>query len=303
LDLVYSGPDLILSVSLCYAAFDFADMAVQIWSDTNRTETAFDNTYDATTLIYTFAALRQAMGQDDSTSISDRGQLQLASKSSWLTDREGVSQTLAGRASFNPELYLRSFADIGFGSKQYITDPNVGNISGVILSGASCPEASPADADCATPNRMHIWLIQEILRTGGSIAFAMQTMITLLSSMTYYDQMGQFDKSTAANITLFQIASVPVAYRGFVIVMVMLGIHFVTLATIVLLFLRRTFFSRLGACWSTLAKVGAGDVAEHLRYSTLLSDDQVQKEMQRHAVGHDKVQLEEVGEGAVFTHG
>lgn len=46
-------------------------------------------------------------------------------------------------------------------------------------------------------------LVQEILKTNGSIAFALQTMITLLTSMAYYDQMGQFDKWTQAELTSF----------------------------------------------------------------------------------------------------
>lgn len=47
--------------------------------------------------------------------------------------------------------------------------------------------------------------MQEILKTNDSIAFALQTMITLLSSMTYYDQMDQFDKWTQAEVAFFEM--------------------------------------------------------------------------------------------------
>lgn len=306
LDLVYSKSNVILSVSLCYAAFDFADMPVEISSNINRTETSFDPIYDPSTSTYTFAALRQAMGQDKTVSLSHRDQLQLAGKPSWLTSPGENSGPLTNSANDpqSSELYLRTLADIGFNSKDDLSSGNIGNISGIILSGATCPGAPPADADCVVPEMMHIWLIQEILRTGGTVAFALQTMITLLSGMTYYDQMGQFDKATAANTTMFQVASVAVAYRGLAAVAAVMLVHSAAVAATLALFLRRTSFSRLGACWSALAQVATGeDVAEHLRRATLLSDGQVEEEMKKKAIGHDKVRLEVVGEDVVFTHG
>lgn len=304
LDLVYSRSNVILSVSLCYAAFDFADVPVQISSNINRTETSFDPVYDSNTSMYTFAALRKAMGQDKSTSLADRGQLELAGKPSWLTSPGENFAPLSNSANdpSSSELYLRSLADIGFDSKMDISMGNIGNISGIILPDFTCPDATATDAECVVPELMHIRLVQEILRTGGTIAFALQTMITLLSGMVYYDQMGQFDKVTAADMTMFQVASVPTAHRGFVVVAAMLLVHLGTVATILLLFLRRTSFSRLGACWSTLAQVGTGDVARHLGYSTLLSDGQVEEEMRKHGIGHEKVHLEAAGEDIRFTH-
>lgn len=218
LGLVYSKSNVVLSVSLCYAAFDFADMSVDISSNTNRTETSFDPVYDTNTSMYTFTALREAMGQNQTASLSDRRQLQLAGKSSWLTNpgensAVNVSSTSlqpSTGTSFSSELYLRSLADMGVSSKLVFALGNIGNISAIIVPGATCPEAPLEDVDCVVPDIMHIWLIQEILRTGGSIAFALQTMITLLSSNIYYDQMGQFDKVTEANTTMYQVASVPV---------------------------------------------------------------------------------------------
>ncbi|ROV99087.1 hypothetical protein VMCG_06646 [Cytospora schulzeri] len=318
LDLIYSRSNVILSATLCYAAFDFADMPVEISSNTNRTETSFDPVYDPHTSTYTFAALRQAMGQNRSDTLADRGQLQLASRpdGSWLTtpgENTGPLSTSANDPQ-SSELYLRSLADLGLASKMDMSDGNIGNISGIMLPGAECPAASSSSSssyaaaaaaagDCVVPEAMHAWLLQETLLTGGPVSFALQSAMTLLAGMTYYDQMGQFDKVTPADTTLFRVASVPVSHRGLAIVTAALLVHLATMAVILVLFLRRTSFSRLGACWSALAQVGTGDVAGHLRYATLLSDGQVEEELRRKAVGHEKVRLDFVGEDIVFTHG
>lgn len=307
LDLIYyskANTILILSATLCYAAFDFADMPVEITSTTNRSETSFDPVYDPTTSTYTFAALRQAMGQNKSIPLSARGQLQLSPKTDWVTTPAENSRPMSNNIVYFSEIYLRSLADVGWASKTDISSGNIGNISGIMVPGTVCPDASPADADCVVPEIMHAWLFQEVLRAGGPVSFALQTAITILSGMTYYDQMGQFDKTTSARMTMFQVASVPVAHRGLAVLAAALLVHSGVLAVVLVLFLRRTSFSRLGACWSALAQVGVGDgVAEHLRYTTLLGDGQVEREMRRRGVGHEKVRLGTVGEDVVFIHG
>jgi hypothetical protein len=103
-------------------------------------------------------------------------------------------------------------------------------------------------------------LIPEILQTNGSIAFALQTMITLLNSMAYYDQMGQFDKWTRAEMTSFKIVQVPTGYVGFSVVVITVTAHCVLMAYCVWLFIQNTAFSRLGASWSAVAQVATGDV-------------------------------------------
>lgn len=136
--------------------------------------------------------------------------------------------------------------------------------------------------------------MQEILKTNGSIAFALQTMITLFSSMAYYDQMGQFDKWTQAKVTFFQTAQVPVGYFGFAVVTITVIGHCILVAYCVLLFLRKTALSRLGASWSAVAQVATGDVREYLGQATQASDDDFQARLKADGKHSSKVCLEEV---------
>lgn len=136
--------------------------------------------------------------------------------------------------------------------------------------------------------------MQEILQTNGSNAFALQTMITLLSSMAYYDQMAQFDRWTQAEVTFFKTAQVPVGYFGFAVVTGTVIAHCILVAYCVSLFLRKTTRSRLGASWSAVAQVATGDVMEYLEHATQASDSDFQARLKADGKESSKVCLEEV---------
>lgn len=136
--------------------------------------------------------------------------------------------------------------------------------------------------------------MQEILKTNGSIAFAFQTMITLLSSMAYYDQMVQFDKWTQGEVTFFQTAQIPVGYVGFAVVSITVAAHCILVAYCVSLFLRKTTLSRLGASWSAVAQVATGDVREYLGQATQARDNEFQARLKADGKDSSKVCLEEV---------
>lgn len=136
--------------------------------------------------------------------------------------------------------------------------------------------------------------MQEILKTNGSIAFALQTMITLLSGITYYDQMAQFDKWTQAEVAFFKTAQVPVGYVGFAVVATTVIAHCILVAYCVSLFLRKTTLSRLGASWSAVAQVATGDIMEYLGDATQASDNDFQARLKADGKESLKACLEEV---------
>lgn len=146
--------------------------------------------------------------------------------------------------------------------------------------------------------------MQDILKTNGSIAFALQTMITLFSSMAYYDQLGHFDKWTQAEVTFFQTAQVPVGYVGFTVVTVTVIAHCMLVAYCVSLFLQKTTLSRLGASWSAVAQVATGDVKKYLEQATQASDNDIQARLKAEGKKSSKVCLEEVdGQIAISVMG
>ncbi|KAI3392944.1 hypothetical protein diail_4961 [Diaporthe ilicicola] len=106
--------------------------------------------------------------------------------------------------------------------------------------------------------------------------------------------MGQFDKWTQAELTLFQTAQVPVGYVGFSVVTITVVAHCLLVAYCVSLFLRKTTLSRLGASWSSVAQVATGDVMKYLGHATWASDDDFLGRLKADGVKSSKVRLEEV---------
>lgn len=119
-------------------------------------------------------------------------------------------------------------------------------------------------------------------------------MITLLSSMAYYDQMGRFDKWTHAEVTFFETAQVPVGHVGFAIVTITVIAHCILVAYCVSLFLRKTTLSRLGASWSAVAQVATGDIMAYLEQATQASDNDLRIKLKADGKMSSKVCLEEV---------
>ncbi|KAI3321479.1 hypothetical protein HD806DRAFT_502678 [Xylariaceae sp. AK1471] len=301
MDFVYSKGDVVLSATLCYAAFDTADIPVHITSRSNRTESDNNPIFNVESAAYTFDGLRHQMGQDKSLSLDHRGILELK-RQPWVTtpgenvaginatwDRDGSETSLV-----STEPFIRAFADLGVGPN--IEGGNAGNISGILRSlpaSASCDLMPFGETYCVNVDPMHIWLVQEILRTGGSMAFALQTMITLLSGMAYYDQIGQFDKVAEIRESLYEVADVPVGHLGLSIVIVTMLLHIIVSTIILFLFLRHTSLSRLGATWSTLAQGSSGDASVYLDHAELLSDKEIEKKMESDGVKDSRVRLEE----------
>lgn len=134
------------------------------------------------------------------------------------------------------------------------------------------------------------------MRSNGSIAFALQTMITLLSSVTYYHQVGQFDKWTQAELTSFVTTQVPVSYVGFTVVMITVTAHCILVTYCVSLFLRNTALSRLGASWSAVAQVATGDVLGYLGHATQASDNDFHDRLKADGLESSKACLGEIDE-------
>ncbi|KAK3938502.1 hypothetical protein QBC46DRAFT_317605 [Diplogelasinospora grovesii] len=291
LDLVYSGGTLVLSATLCYSSFDQADIPVSISSSSNRTETI--PSFDPASSTYTFSGFRAMLGQDAALSPgADRGILELAKQSSWIASPDQVPP-------LDDEPYLRNFANlagpIGLGLG------NRGNYTAPLYADGSCPASSdlpprPVYLGCAEAHAMHIWLVQEILRNGGSVAFAVQSVITLLSSMAYYDQIGQFDKQAMTQQTFYVLVNVPTSYRGFVAVAATVTAHIAVMAIVWTMFVRQTRYSRIGGSWSALSQgIAIGEWgARYLRDAKLMSDDEVKERMKKDGLAGMRVGVTEV---------
>lgn len=101
---------------------------------------------------------------------------------------------------------LRKTVDAANGTLGYIRDS-----SNIIQSGETPVFSWSAffvDAGEATTNTFSVgsnlaMLTQEILKTGGGIAFALQSALTVAASTTYYEHARFFDNSLQINQTPF----------------------------------------------------------------------------------------------------
>ena len=279
LDLIYSNGALILSVTLCYSSFDTADLPVKISSTTNRTETI--PTFDFNSSTYTFDALREQYGQHGNTlSPKQRGVL-ILDKQDWTANQSEIPPL---------EPYMRDFANLG-GPKGLGNDPNY---TGLLWEGSPPSHASDEDFQWLNPDLMHIWLFQEIVQSGGSIAFALQSLITLLSSMAYYDQLGQFDNRAPTSQTQFVIANTPQRYRGFVAVATVLVVHLILLGIIVTMFLNGTRYSMLGNSWQSVSQVVTPETEAYLAIASMKVDDEVKSKMKDDGVKSLRIGIDQI---------
>lgn len=161
LDLLNSNGSVIFSASICYAAFDFADIDVSISSQSNRTESRLEPVFDPETSYYTFKELRYAMGQDRSLRIDKRGILELA-KGTWQVvpnEEYPFSQTYPGHPYSGFESYsaldLRMTADLAYTKNSLtrfgITDDSMA--TGILHQFDYCDSQN---VGCVRPEDMHV---------------------------------------------------------------------------------------------------------------------------------------------------
>lgn len=150
LDLTYSNGSVIISASICYAAFDFADIEVSISSQSNRTESRFEPVFDQDTSVYTFHELRHSMGQDRSLPVDRRGILELA-KRTWQVAPDGEDPSWQSYSAVN----LRRTADLAF-TRSALTgdhDYKASSTNGLLFQTGSC--GGQGDT-CVSPEEMHV---------------------------------------------------------------------------------------------------------------------------------------------------
>jgi hypothetical protein len=297
-----------LSVSLCYAAFDSADLDIHAFSSTNRTESV--GSFDAKTSVYRYDSLRQQLGQTKNGSwiegmSEQRGILELASRPDWRPGSQPGDyirpMTPKDKDSDEPYIsFLLNGAKFEGTSPFEFSDPNVGWLQpnwtavldferGGVLSD-SAVSSGYAVSDIY-PDPSFSSLLQDILQNGGDIAHAVSSLITVVSGSTYYDQLGQFNGIGNTTQTMFVSVLTPQHRRGYVAVLVVTLLHLQLAGMCLLLFLMRTKVSSIGNSWQTLAQVKDPRTGRLLDLGTLATDGEVESWMMENAsseaVGHE----------------
>lgn len=206
-----------VSISMCFTALKGFQASINAHSSNNRTE-PFPRLIDGT---YRFDDVRKQFGQFGG-SLEDRGVLE-------LEQEDWIRQSAAGLSD----------------DYDYI-DNSAG------FSNLSTPFIffSRGNGDTVWASPDIAMFVQEILKTGGRLSFALQSVLTLLASMAYYDQTPAFDLVTPTNQTYFVPAQIPGGNRqylaapagfrvGYTAVMCILALHSILVCIIFWMFFFR----------------------------------------------------------------
>ncbi|KAL8944487.1 MAG: hypothetical protein Q9216_000397 [Gyalolechia sp. 2 TL-2023] len=287
-DLIYSRGHLILSSTLCYAAYDTADLNVNITSATNRTEP--QPVFHPELRRYTFSDYRKQLGQEVQRNALNERQILGLEKRSWVA----TPSEMVPRAYWKEDPYLRSSADMASPNEASKTG-NHGNVSAILWNAADFGDPL---GETINPEPMHKWLFQEIIQNGGTSAFALQSLITLFSGMTYYDQVGQFNQMGSVSRADFVVANVAGHYRGFVAVLVFVIVQLVLAGIVLVVYMKNTEWSQMDNSWLNLSQAVTEHTERYLGHASVSTDEEIEKMMRDEGVLKRRVQLRPMqGEG------
>jgi hypothetical protein len=112
--------------------------------------------------------------------------------------------------------------------------------------------------------------------TNGSAATALSTILTIMSSMTYYDQFPNFAE-TAHNVSTvyFETFLFPQHFRGFTAVLVITIVHCLLVLLITATFITSTRLTLLGEHWQSVSQIVSPATESFLARSNCATDKEV----------------------------
>lgn len=265
-----SNGSLAMNISLCYAALDTVTLDVHVSGGNNRTEP--NPIYDVGSQSYVYDRIRRQFGQVDfdnmPLSLDERGVLALHKRASWFPGPEDYAK----------QPWMVDLADMGsYGKLGPTTTPNgiTANYSAYLFNGDSSLATWNLYPRLGTDPSVST-LFQEFVQHGSSVAFAIQSLLTLFMGIMYYDQLQQFNDVNPTSQIQFVIVSRPNAFSGLTAVTAVIFVHEVLILTTICFFLFRSKISTVGNVWQTIAQILDGDAAVLLHGSDLKIDSKVE---------------------------
>jgi hypothetical protein len=147
-------------------------------------------------------------------------------------------------------------------------------------------------------------IFTEAIEAGYSVAWALSSLITVLSMTNYYSQQAAFDRVDTVSVSFFQDVLYPRDYTGLNILMWTLAAHFLLLTMLVMLFVTKTRLTLLGNAWSALAQVAEGqEVSIYIAGASLMDDSTLLERMRVSGEGELRARLVSKGDGAEIKVG
>jgi hypothetical protein len=266
------------NITLCYTAFDTALLDVKLYSDSIHTEPLPQ--FKPSVRSYTFNDIIIQLGNNETKSgAANRGILQMEERDSWIPAIEdarygGVQSWLQGMTD------MQSVAAL---------------INGYPSGNQSCVldtlDLWYITTDMVNADPSLISLFTEIMATNQSVAAGMSSLLTVLSSMVYYDQIAQFQTSDQVSQVYFETVLFPQHSRGFAALVVVLCLHGFVVVSIAVMFRRLTHYTMIGNAWQSVAQLVTPMTQELLNDNTLAKDASVSRQLRQEGRIADKVKV------------
>jgi hypothetical protein len=243
------------NVTLCHTSWDMARMEVEMFSDKNRTESV--GSWNPQMGLQTTPDIVQQFGNGIDYQ-RPSGALHLRPKTTWTRhdeDEPPLNVPPLGQLVAN-------MLTAGAGRESTVDSPISAGLT-VYLEGSDSGRAGWTTSN--TPivaNEDLSTLFRRFRSASGSVAWALASMITMLSSMAYYDQMPRFQTSTRATQVHFTTVLYPQSHLGFLTVTILVSIHLVIVAATTFLFLKKTRYTLLGNYWQSLAQIQTAEILD-----------------------------------------
>ncbi|KAK8059183.1 hypothetical protein PG996_009113 [Apiospora saccharicola] len=124
---------------------------------------------------------------------------------------------------------------------------------------------------------IHGAIFRDTLDATANPALAVQTLLTMLHLMQYYDSSYKVDLSASVSYVLSEAVLIPVRWSGLIAVLCMLVVHLGLVAVMLVLFLSRTQSSMLGNAWQAVAQTISEETLPVLARADHMMDKELRK--------------------------
>jgi hypothetical protein len=250
-----NASNLKLSMSLCYGNVLAGDFNIHAYSSVNRTEPIV--TSDVPTFVgdfHTEDVRRQLGATIPIQSQESRGILTLQPRDSWVVPPSNNASMPDRQNKWN-----------GWTSVPDMT----------LAFCPSCLSSSESELGVYVAERYLKAVFQDILRTTGRPALALQAFNTIYFQEKYYEHLTDFNGYAPATIQSFVSVLVPATNRGLIAVTMVLSLHLILVFIAVVWFKSWTQYSMLGNSWQSVSQTysyateSIYEVAPHLTDSEI----------------------------------
>lgn len=299
-DLIYSkDANLNLSVSVCYTAFDTADLHIEIDSYHNLSD--ITPSWNASKGVFEYTAIREQLGQelDGRITYSDeyvaRNIMKLRKRDSWIPEAD-FGDYVVPSSRVTPTSWITDYANMAGSLQDNTFDYRAGaNQARFLWEGYQTTNMWSDEMTTNWADASLIGLTQEILQAGGSLSFAMQSIVTSLTELAYYQQVQQLNGVSDVTSSSYVQTSAPVRKRGILAVTITLCVHILIVFGVILpSFLLLTKISALGNAWQAVAQIIDPKVEPILSKASLATDKEAEKEVKAPTGEKDKLENHEI---------